>query len=57
LSPYMMQTQTEFDTNGQYTINYRVASRGDSVQAEFFLKGNEVMKKQYNGDLPWTKKT
>jgi len=57
LSPYMMQTQTEFDTNGQYTINYRVASRGDSVQAEFFLKGNELMKKQYNGDLPWTKKT
>jgi hypothetical protein len=53
----MMQNLPEFDTNGQYTINYRVASRGDSVQAEFFLKGNEMMSKQYNGDLPWTKKT
>jgi glycosyltransferase involved in cell wall biosynthesis len=57
LSPFMMQNLPEFDTNGQYTINYRVASRGDSVQAEFFLKGNEMMSKQYNGDLPWTKKT
>jgi glycosyltransferase involved in cell wall biosynthesis len=57
LSPFMMQNLPEFDTNGQYTINYRVASRGDSVQAEFFLKGNEIMSKQYNGDLPWTKKT
>jgi glycosyltransferase involved in cell wall biosynthesis len=56
LSPYMMQTETEFDTNGEYTINYRVASRGDSVQAEFFLKGNEMMNKQYNGELPWRKK-
>jgi len=57
LSPFMMQNLPEFDTNGQYTINYRVASRGDSVQAEFFLKGNEMMNKQYNGDLPWRKKT
>ena len=57
LSPFMMQNLPEFDTNGQYTINYRVASRGDSVQAEFFLKGNEMMSKQYNGDLPWRKKT
>jgi hypothetical protein len=53
----MMQNLPEFDTNGQYTINYRVASRGDSVQAEFFLKGNEMMNKQYNGELPWAKKT
>lgn len=57
LSPFMMQNLPEFDTNGQYTINYRVASRGDSVQAEFFLKGNEMMNKQYNGELPWAKKT
>ena len=55
LSPYMMQNLPEFDTNGQYTVNYRVASRGDSVQAEFFLKGNEMMNKQYNGELPWQK--
>ena len=57
LSPFMMQNFAEFDTNGDYSVNYRVASRGDSVQAEFFLKGNEVMLKQYNGNLPWTKKT
>jgi len=57
LSPFMMQNSPEFDTNGQYTINYRVASRADSVQTEFFLRGNEMINKQYNGDLPWRKKT
>ena len=55
LSPFMMQNFKEFDTNGDYTVNYRVASRGDSVQAGFFLNGNEVMSKKYNGVLPWRK--
>ena len=56
LSPFMMQTQNKFDTNGQYSVNYRVASRADSVQAGFFIRGNEQMMKKYNGDLPWQKK-
>lgn len=43
------------DTNGQYTLNYRVASRTDSVQAEFFQKGNEHMNKIMNGEYPWRK--
>ena len=55
LSPFMMQNFKEFDTNGDYTVSYRVASRGDSVQAGFFLNGNEVMSKKYNGVLPWRK--
>ena len=57
LSPFMMQNFKEFDTNGDYTINYRVASRADSVQAGFFLNGNDLMNKKYNGVLPWRKKT
>ena len=57
LSPFMMQNFKEFDTNGEYTINYRVASRADSVQAGFFVNGNEMMNKKYNGVLPWRKKT
>jgi hypothetical protein len=56
MSPFMMQTQAKFDTNGQYSVNYRVASRADSVQAGFFINGNKQMMKKYNGDLPWQKK-
>ena len=55
LSPFMMQNLKTFDTNGRYSVNYRVASRQDSVQAGFFLQGNEVMKQKYNGNLPWRK--
>ena len=44
------------DTSGQYTLNYRVASRKDSVQSEFFKQGNEIMKQRMNGEYPWRKK-
>jgi hypothetical protein len=57
LSPFMMQNLPKFDTNGEYTVNYRVASRADSVQDVFFIKGNEVMKQKMNGEYPWRKKT
>ena len=39
---------------GQYTVNYRAGNRADSVQAEFFLRGNEIMQ-QYYGVYPWRK--
>lgn len=55
LSAFMMQNFKKFDTNGQYSVNYRVASRADSVQDVFFLKGNEVMKNNMKGDYPWRK--
>ena len=32
----------KFDTNGDYTVKYRVGSTGISVQADFFLRGNEI---------------
>lgn len=57
LSPFMMQNLPKFDTTGQYSVNYRVASRADSVQDSFFVKGNEVMKQKMNGEYPWRKKT
>ncbi len=41
---------------GQYTVNYRAGNRADSVKPEFFLQGNEIMMKKYNGDLPWRKR-
>lgn len=56
LSAFMMQNFTRFDTTGLYTVNYRVASRADSVQDSFFIKGNEAMKNKMNGEYPWRKK-
>lgn len=55
LSAFMMQHHPKYDTNGQYTVNYRVASRADSVQDVFFIKGNEVMKHRMSGEYPWRK--
>ena len=55
LSAFMMQNFKKFDTNGQYTVNYRVASRADSVQDSFFIRGNEAMKQNMNGEYPWRK--
>ena len=51
----MMQNLKKFDTNGQYSVNYRVASRADSVQDSFFVRGNEAMKQKMNGEYPWRK--
>lgn len=55
LSIYMMANHKKFDTNGQYTVNYRVASRNDSVQAEFFQHGNNMMLGKMKGTYPWRK--
>ena len=44
-----------YDTNGEYTLNYRVGNRADSVQADFFLWGNSKMQEKYNGNFPWRK--
>lgn len=43
----------KFDGLLEYTVKYRVGNTGLSVQGEFFLNGNEVMLKRYNGVLPW----
>jgi len=45
----------KFDCTGKYTVNYRVDGNPGSVNAEFFLKGNEIMKQKYNGEFPWIK--
>ena len=45
----------ECKVSGEYTVNYRAGNRADSVQAQFFKRGNEYMNKLYNGKLPWRK--
>jgi hypothetical protein len=44
-----------YDTNGKYTLNYRVGNREDSVKADFFLWGNAMMEKKYKDGYPWRK--
>lgn len=56
LSMTLRQSNLIANCTGEYTVNYRVASREDSVQAEFFSRGNAMMNTIYNGDLPWRKK-
>jgi hypothetical protein len=34
----------KFDCSRQYTLNYRVANRSDSVKKEFFINGNKIIK-------------
>ena len=46
----------KFDCTGEYTVNYRVDGGKGSVNAEFFINGNAVMNKKYNGEFPWHKK-
>lgn len=56
LSAFMMQNFPKYDTNGDYTVNYRVASREDSVQGSFFVRGNQIMNQNMKGVFPWRKK-
>jgi len=51
----LLQYGFKYNTNGKYTLNYRVGNRSDSVQKEFFLWGNDKMKQKYNGEYPWRK--
>jgi glycosyltransferase involved in cell wall biosynthesis len=49
----LLQYGFTYNTNGKYTLNYRVGNRSDSVQKEFFLWGNEKMKQKYPDGFPW----
>jgi glycosyltransferase involved in cell wall biosynthesis len=43
----------KFDCTRDYTVKYRVGNTGLSVQAEFFIQGNQKMLERHNGNLPW----
>lgn len=51
----LRRNNTKYQTTGEYTLNYRVASRTDSVQSEFFNRGNEIMKQIHGDVFPWRK--
>ena len=47
------ENKLKFDCTRDYTVQYRVGNTGLSVQADFFIKGNEAMLQRHNGVLPW----
>jgi len=47
------ENKLKFDCTRDYTVRYRVGNTGLSVQADFFLQGNQKMLERYNGELPW----
>lgn len=55
LTYVLKQNKIECLVTGEYTVNYRAGNRADSVQAQFFLQGNNIMNEKYGGILPWRK--
>jgi hypothetical protein len=55
LMQVLRQNKLKCQTTGEYTLNYRVGNRVDSVQSDFFVRGNEMMNQKYNGVFPWRK--
>ena len=55
LCQHLLKTRPRFDTNGAYTVNYTAASGPGSVVADFFLRGNALMRERYPAGFPWRK--
>jgi glycosyltransferase involved in cell wall biosynthesis len=59
---YRSLQKYKFETTNEYTVNYRVGNRPDSVKGEFFMHGNKMMEKTNNSiyvfhlDPNWTEK-
>jgi glycosyltransferase involved in cell wall biosynthesis len=52
----LRQNKFKYQTTGEYTVNYRAGNRDThSVQSDFFVRGNEMMRQKYNGVFPWRK--
>ena len=49
----LMNNNLKFDCTRDYTVKYRVGNTGLSVQADFFIQGNQKMLEKHNGKLPW----
>lgn len=51
----LRENKVPCETTGEYTLNYMVGNRSDSVQAGFFENGNKFMQQKYGGSFPWRK--
>jgi glycosyltransferase involved in cell wall biosynthesis len=52
IANHLVNRYTKFDTTGKFTVNYRLGSEL-CPKKEFFLQGNEEIRKQHGGKLPW----
>lgn len=52
---YYVKDEAKYDTNGLYTLNYRLDGNPNSVTKEFFESGNKTQSEYYGGTFPWTK--
>jgi len=46
---YISLKKYKFESTKMHTVNYRVGNRSDSVQAEFFIRGNQVLNLKFDG--------
>ncbi|MFZ7343944.1 glycosyltransferase, partial [Avibacterium volantium] len=49
----LLQQPAKIYCTGEYTVNYRLGNRADSVKAEFFLQGNKIMASRYASPFLW----
>lgn len=47
----------KWDCTNEYTVHYRTDGGKGSVTTDFFINGNDVMLKKYDGKYPWRTKT
>ena len=53
LAHVLMNNNLKFDTTYKYTVNYTVGNTPNSVQPEFFERGNAEMRRRNPNGLPW----
>lgn len=44
---------TNYACTTNYSVNYRLSGNSNSVNAEFFINGNRIMKNRYPQKYPW----
>lgn len=52
---YSVKDRAKYDTNGLYTLCYRLDGNPNSVTKEFFDNGNKTQEQYYGGNYPWRK--
>lgn len=52
---YAVKDHAKYDTNGDYTLCYRLDGNPNSVSREFFIEGNKTQEAYYGGNFPWRK--
>lgn len=50
---YAVKDRSRWDTNYKHTLCYRLDGNPNSVNADFFIKGNEEQTNHYERKLPW----